>query len=521
MGDSWRRRRNRIIIKASEKMPMKLPSPSVSPKRPLKIQANQSLVARRPRGRPKGALGQVVKRATALSLSEASFVRAAILHSTSSIDLAQVAKRYLSHRLDSLQGSSPAKLAREFFAAFLSAAPAAIASLSRSDDGELKRTAAQLERAVKNLDGVDPVNVRPAPTEPARRPAAQPPTLDAWIKAYEAEHPYTDLGEFSEGDLLEMYREDVGIDVQVVPEEIPLPSPAPSSSDPVVIARDFMFLAGLVAEDPHPADPCGRWLAPSVVAALRAAPTPVLTLADLHAFIHKWGHRWWTRVPGLGVARAMAILRWAMSNPFPDGRSPPSPSRPFPTGSGAAAAAFKELGLGKKEGAYGLLLDSLTRSRLPKSEGIAPVEFLALRQELDAEAEVVGRWLRGLTPNTQRAYHLALERLFIWIHVLSLPSLSALTPEHLRDFQEFVRNPGPQWCTYVRPHRNDPTWRPFLAIEAGDVGKAEARVAQNLSALRSFYRWARRHGWTADPFEKSPRRSLAERKTTEAGEPSR
>lgn len=423
---------------------------------------------------------------------------------TSSIDLPQAAHRYLKIEVDGLQGKSAAKLARDIFADFLAAAPSAVAALKRSADVEVRKSAQQLESAVKNLASVDPANVRPAPPSPTVPKAAPLPTLEEWIRAYEAEHPHIDLGEFGEGDLLEMYRDELGIDLPVVPEEpdLPSPSPAPSpaSGDPVTVARDFMFLAGLVAEDPSPADACSRWLAPSIAAALLGAPEKVATLNELSAFIRRHGHRWWTRVPGIGVARAMRVYTWLVELEAEESYRTPSPPLPFPRGHKESEAELKDLGIA--EAVYGLQLDAKARSRFPKRQGIAPVEFLALQPSLEEDVALAGAWLSQLPPKTStlRVYHLALERLVIWLHIRGTTSLSTLQPSDLREFEAHLREPGPHWCTHLRPHRNDSTWRPMKATVKGQRGLSGASLAVNLAALRAFYRWSRHQGWTADPF---------------------
>lgn len=230
------------------------------------------------------------------------------------------------------------------------------------------------------------------------------------------------------------------------------------------VLRAIEILPTLPVPEPLIGDEVDRWLEPRAASALKACG--IRTLAALTVRIPR-RRRWWTAVPGLGVAGARRIE--------------------------AFFAAHPQL----TERARALI----TSDDLP--EGIVPWERLALPHEVDGTAgtfraprancalsarndyEAVQAWLElQESPATRRAYRKEAERLILWAIVERGRALSSLTTEDAVAFRAFLRRPGPRarWVGPPRP-RESAEWRPF----AGDLSARS--ISYSLSVLGALFRW--------------------------------
>lgn len=74
------------------------------------------------------------------------------------------------------------------------------------------------------------------------------------------------------------------------------------------------------------------------------------------------------------------------------------------------------------------------------------------------------------------------ERLLLWTLIEKQKSLSSLTRDDLRDYQQFLSDPKPpsRWCGQRKP-RQDPNWRPFQGPLSGDS------IAQSITIINALF----------------------------------
>jgi site-specific recombinase XerD len=113
---------------------------------------------------------------------------------------------------------------------------------------------------------------------------------------------------------------------------------------------------------------------------------------------------------------------------------------------------------------------------------------------IDAEndSEAISSFLREYkdSPETLRSYAKEIERLLLWCVHIAIVNISSLRRNHLLDYQEFLKNPGPQkyWCGPIVPRQNkdasiNASWRPFVkGLSANSIKKA-------IKILDSFFNY--------------------------------
>ena len=102
----------------------------------------------------------------------------------------------------------------------------------------------------------------------------------------------------------------------------------------------------------------------------------------------------------------------------------------------------------------------------------------------DNDIEAIQSWLNEYvdTPNTWRSYRKEAERLLNWAILCRGKTLAALDRDDFREYTQFLKNPGSQWCAPVRP-RHDEGWRPFVGA------LSERSIFYALSVLQSMLTW--------------------------------
>lgn len=222
-------------------------------------------------------------------------------------------------------------------------------------------------------------------------------------------------------------------------------------------------------------DDVDRWLSARLVKALRSAG--IKTLADLTMRAHR-RRRWWTSIPGLGVAGARQIEAFF-------GQHPELTER-------ARALVVRTR-----------VQELIPWERLVVPEAVdgtmgthrAPRESCALSADNDYEA--VHAWLSlHEAAATKRAYRKEAERLILWAIVERGKALSSLTTEDAISYRAFLRHPAPRGRWIGPPcRRNSPEWRPF----AGALVARSAAYA--LSVLGALFRWLIEQRYVlANPF---------------------
>lgn len=108
----------------------------------------------------------------------------------------------------------------------------------------------------------------------------------------------------------------------------------------------------------------------------------------------------------------------------------------------------------------------------------------------DAEAIAVFLQEYKDSPETLRSYAKEVERLLLWcIHVAKI-NISSLRRNHLTEYQDFLKNPGPKklWCgpSIARLKKDgsfNPAWRPFVN------GLGENSLKKSIKILDSFFNY--------------------------------
>lgn len=242
------------------------------------------------------------------------------------------------------------------------------------------------------------------------------------------------------------------------------------------VIKAIELLPTLSVPEPMLGDDIARWLEPRAVRALQAQG--IKTLAALTVRIpHR--RRWWTAVPGLGMAGARRIEAFFAA--YPD-------------------LTQRAHALVMKEPEHDIIVP-WERLAVPEaidgSQGAfrAPKATCVLRADNDYEA--VQAWLAlHESQATQRAYRKEAERLILWAIIERGRALSSLTTEDAVAYRAFLRHPTPRmrWVGPARP-RHSSEWRPFAG------GLAPRSIAYSLSVIGALYRWLMQQRYLlANPF---------------------
>ncbi|MFX1767925.1 phage integrase family protein [Paraburkholderia sp. A1RI-2L] len=224
------------------------------------------------------------------------------------------------------------------------------------------------------------------------------------------------------------------------------------------------------------------WLEPALAARLNAAQ--IYTLDDLVNRCNRDGHRWWTKIAGLGEKRATRVTSWLTGH------------------SDSIGHVLSQRALVPRRQLQATTPEAFTRA---PTASIAPLEALTVpasldgstgrnrapieRKQIDANNDyaAIYSWLRDFEhkPHTWRAYRTQAERLLLWSIFARGKALSSLNTDDARAFRDFLLNPEPA-DVWVGPHgaeRWSPAWRPFT----GPLSASSCKMA--IAAASSLCGW--------------------------------
>jgi site-specific recombinase XerD len=435
------------------------------------------------RGRPPGARSKVLADGRAIGAHHIAFLRALL----QGLELRAAWRRYMAFVVD----AHDLRVMESTHAAVLRAVLAAGHAAERSRPGLRLRPA--LDLLGRSSGFVAPTAAAapsPAPSAAREPPQAALPSLDEWMDAQGIDP------DFSQAELLELYREHFGLgDEDLAPSapsaaSAPTPRSALSHAEPASAApekpdvsaqlRALNEVAAVVTQPPAPTDAVGRWLAPSLAAALQRAG--VATLADLVTLVNLHGFRWYAQVDGLGVQRARAVLEWLQGlteelSGFSghllrsSSLSPPQQQAAWTRAMARDVAlppAFALVPLERLHVPPALRgRDGLFRSPHPNT--------LGAEDDLQALQRWLGRYERT---HTQRAYRKEAERFYLWALIVARKPLSSIDSHDCQAYRRFIAAPPADWVQGRRSGRHGPGWRPFAGPLSASSQKQALVVVQ-------------------------------------------
>jgi len=274
----------------------------------------------------------------------------------------------------------------------------------------------------------------------------------------------------------------------------------------------------LITQPVGPDDDVRAWL--PRLPAERLAAAGLATLARLVDAIERQGAAWHRKVPGVGGAKASAIVDWLRNN-VPE----------FETRIGSRALVPVRRGRGE-----------LIAGR-ERSTGVVPFEAIALPSTLDLgvnrvppgspgsmvafdDVDAIRRWLLSkLTAEqlahpglihrvpTYRAYRKEAERLLLWA-VSRGKALGALDESDAVAYAGFLSDPKPAatWVDAQRHPRWSPHWKPFAGPVIGSSRRYALVVVEALFAFLVEQRYLFRNPWKAAlRIEPAPRSRVRSR----------
>jgi len=401
---------------------------------------------KRGRGRPAGARSRVLADGRALGPHHIAFLRAWF----QGLDLRIAWEHYLAFAVD----SSDARVIESTRTALLRSV------LAAGHQAELSRPELNLKPALDLITQ--------APFTPASAPI---PSLDDWIVA-EGIDP-----EFSEAELLELYREHYGLDT--LPDDGSEESAfTPQKPDVSSQVKALNLVAGVIIQAPSPSDRLAMWLSPNLAAAVQASGAT--TLEQLVAMINIYGYNWHKQVAGLGATRAHAIARWLTGLNLPEVE-------------GVRATALLPPQRHK-------LLQEVTDREVsaPPRYAIGPLEQLRVPPEMSG---ITGRF-RQQTPNTldattdlqaiqawlltfervhtNRSYRKEVERFYLWCLFVLRKPLSSVSGPDCRAYRDFLAKIPADWIQTAVLPKGHPGWRPFRKQLAPSSQKQALVIVQAL-----------------------------------------
>ena len=278
------------------------------------------------------------------------------------------------------------------------------------------------------------------------------------------------------------------------------------------------WIEGLITQPVGPQDDVRAWL--PRLPAERLAAAGLTTLARLVDAIERQGAAWHRKVPGVGAAKAAAIVEWLRNN-VPE----------FESRIGSRALVPVRRGRGE-----------LIAARA-RSTGVVPFEAIALPSSLATgnnkvppgspgsmtafdDVDAIRRWLLSkLTAEqlaqpglihrvpTYRAYRKEAERLLLWA-ISRGKSLGALDEADAVEYAGFLSNPQPA-ATWMDPQRHprwSPHWKPFAGPVIGASRRYALVVVEALFAFLVEQRYLFRNPWKAAlRIEPAPRSRVRSR----------
>lgn len=396
---------------------------------------------KRRRGRPPGAKAKIASAGARISASETSFLRAVL----QGIDEKLAANRYLLH----------------------------LGSMDRRAAGAYREQLEQrIELALQNLPDREQGMRILAQLLAQATPTPELPTLEEFAAGFAEDM-------FSEKELIELYREQLGDRVQ---------GAGPTAAEILRGKLEALhWVQSHVAQHPQGTDPAQLWLDAAICAKLRVHG--VLSLGDAIGWINLQGRRWYAQLPGVGRTRAQRVLLWLSDHQEAIGVR-------------IHHRIAQEMIYAEFTPAATLLPAALGSPATPEIFGLVPLETLAWPLEMlgddglfrshrpntlkaHTDREAVEAWFATLAEKsaaTQDSYRRAIERLVLWALVERRTTLSSLATEDFLAFKEFLRAPPAHWCQKAPVTKGSEDWRPLR----GPL--AELSIRQTMSAIATMYR---------------------------------
>ena len=305
-------------------------------------------------------------------------------------------------------------------------------------------------------------------------PQIKRPTLEEYALQFDEDM-------YSQDELLELYEEAY----PQVEGAAPMPQGRESTSlgDLAGHTEIIQWLSFQLARTPERTHQVYTWLRFSKAEqdALRAVG--VLDLGNLVDWISLTGPRWFKQFPRWGTARAEALQDWLNRNQIaPTQGLVPIANQAHQIGQPTLQPLLTMAWPAELRGDQGLY-----RSNTPNTYKAAN------------DQEAVHEWFRSISeqsPETQRAYRRAIERLVLWAVVEKQIPLSSLGNSDLREFRDFLLNPPAHWVrtSYSVPKKSSPHWRPL------NGPLSQKNLTLTFAAIGSMYSaWVSANYLTANP----------------------
>jgi len=311
--------------------------------------------------------------------------------------------------------------------------------------------------------------------EPWRVKGPSRPTLEEFASRL------VDAGDFSEQELLEMWREEFGGPDRAEARRARLTQR---------LRQALQLLEQSTRRQPSRTDPVANWLAPNLATKLAAAGLATLGAVRDALQVRKTPR--WEEVPGVGEVWADRLVAWMDEHGV--AASPPAlPSSP-------AVARFPLVPLER------FIPDRQTVELVPLAGGaghigVSPFPTLPRANHLGTrdDKHAIEVWLaaKATNPNTLRSYRKNAERLLLWCTYERRRSFAELTAEdavHYRSWltdlgrktpEDWARSnwriPAEDWIGPRGAKREKDEWRPF------DGPLADKSIAQELLTARALF----------------------------------
>lgn len=322
--------------------------------------------------------------------------------------------------------------------------------------------------------------------DPRRLPRSQTPTLTEFAQRFD------DAGEFSEAELLALWKEEYG-------------DGSRDEQRRVRLTRRLRDALGLLERaerrQPRTEDPVQRWLSPAL--ARRLVDAGLGTLGEAMTSLRQRRSPRWQAVPGVGEVWADRLQAWLAETGIEGTTAAP-----------AEPEVVRELvPLERLPPSEGMLVRGGS-TVLPPSpalpSGASAAQIPSPRNQLGAtdDQHAVQLWLdaKASNPNTLRAYRRVAERLLLWCRFerrVTFPAMQVADCIHYRTWLGTLgrqdpeawreagwRIPAEQWIGSVRAARRDSAeWRPF------DGPMSPASVDQDLLIVRALFTFLLKGGY--------------------------
>lgn len=297
------------------------------------------------------------------------------------------------------------------------------------------------------------------------------PTLDEFADSIDAD-------QYSQNELLELYKEQYGDTVQTV--EL-------SYKEKI---KALNYLQSRLAKTPKGEDSLAQWMPTRVCAQLKVHG--VLSIDNLITFINLSGRTWYRLVPRLGRDRAARLMSWL-----------------WEVQPACQEKLHKHLEV-KAHADDSHHHDSFVAA--PNSTvvlnklALVPLEQLFVPEHLDGhngvfrtnqintlgantDLQAIEAWLTLLSSkskHTQIAYKREIERFYLWALLERNKALSSLDALDCAAYADFLLNPPAHWVCALPYPRNHAMWRPYRGgLTHNSAQRSQAAIARLFSDLVS------------------------------------